>query len=264
LTLRLATWNVNSVRQRLKHLARFCTTAAPDVLCLQETKVQDADFPARDLRDLGYVHQVVHGQKGYNGVAILSRVPFEAEGTEVWCGRDDRRHAFVRLPDGIELHNFYVPSGGPVPDPERNEKFAHKLQFLTEMARWGRRGRAGGRRLVLMGDLNVAPLETDVWNHRKLLRSVGHTPVESEHLQRVLGDSGLIDAARHFVPPGEHLYTWWGYRFPRSLEKNYGWRLDHIWVSAPLLPALHGFRVVKETRTWERPSDHVPVVIEVG
>jgi exodeoxyribonuclease-3 len=262
--LRLATWNVNSIRQRLEHIARVSAEVAPDILCLQETKVRDEDFPTGELHGLGYVHQVVHGQKGYNGVAILSRIPFEVGGSKVWCGRDDRRHAFVRLPGEIELHNFYVPSGGPVPDPERNDKFAHKLQFLTEMARWGRQGRGADRRLILMGDLNVAPLETDVWNHKKLLRSVGHTPVESEHLTKALEESGLIDAARHFVPPDEPLYTWWGYRYPRSLEKNYGWRLDHVWVSAPLMPALRGFQVVKETRGWDRPSDHVPVVIEVG
>jgi exodeoxyribonuclease-3 len=240
--VRLATWNVNSIRQRLDHLARFCADAAPDVVCLQETKVRDADFPAGRLRDLGYVHQIVHGQKGYNGVAIVSRLPFEEN----------------------ELHNFYVPSGGPVPDPERNERFAHKLQFLSEMAGWGRRRRAAAPHLVLVGDLNVAPLETDVWNHRKLLRSVGHTAVESEHLTKVLNDSGLIDAARHVVPPDQNLYTWWGYRFPQSYEKDYGWRLDHVWVSAPLLPEVSGFQVIKEARTWERPSDHVPVVIEVG
>jgi exodeoxyribonuclease-3 len=262
--VRLATWNVNSIRQRLEHFARFCVEVAPDVVCLQETKVRDADFPTARLRDLGYVHQVVHGQKGYNGVAIVSRLPFEDKGTRIWCGRDDRRHAFVRLPGGLELHNFYVPSGGPLPDPERNERFAHKLQFLSEMAVWGRRRRAAVRHLVLVGDLNVAPLETDVWNHRKLLRSVGHTPVESELLMQVLKDSGLIDAARHFVPPDQTLYTWWGYRFPKSYDKDYGWRLDHIWVSTPLLPELRGFRVVKETRIWERPSDHVPVVVEVA
>jgi len=262
--VRVATWNVNSIRQRLDHLARFCAETAPDVVCLQETKVRDADFPGGRLRELGYVHQIVHGQKGYNGVAIVSRLPFEEEGTRTWCGRDDRRHAFVRLPGGLELHNFYVPSGGPVPDPERNERFAHKLQFLSEMAGWGRRRRAAAPHLVLVGDLNVAPLETDVWNHRKLLRSVGHTPVESEHLTKALTDSGLIDAARQFVPPDQNLYTWWGYRFPQSYEKDYGWRLDHVWVSAPLLADLSGFRVVKETRIWERPSDHVPLVIEVG
>lgn len=262
--VRVATWNVNSIRRRLGHLERFCTEASPDVICLQETKVRDSDFPRGALHDLGYVHQVVHGQKGYNGVAILSRLAFEDRGARTWCGRDDRRHAYVRLADGIELHNFYVPSGGPLPDPERNERFAYKLQFLSEMARWGRSLRAARPRVVLVGDLNVAPLPSDVWNHKRLLRSVGHTPRESEHLQAVLREAGLIDVARHFVPPSQHLYTWWGYRFPQSYAKDYGWRLDHVWVSERLLPDISGFRVIKETRSWERPSDHVPVVVDVG
>ena len=264
MTLRIATWNVNSVRQRLGHLARFCGDFAPDVLCLQETKVQNEDFPAEALRDLGYRHQVINGQKGYNGVAILSRVVFEDQETRIWCKRDDRRHVGVRLPSGLELHNFYVPSGGPLPDPERNDKFAHKLQFLKEMARWGRRDKIGQRRLLLVGDLNVAPLENDVWNHKQLLRSVGHTPVESEHLTKALKAGGMIDAVRHFVPPGEPLYSWWGYRFPQAFEKNYGWRLDHVWASAPLLGELTGLQVVKQTRGWDRPSDHVPVMVELG
>ena len=264
MTLRLATWNVNSIRQRLDHLARFAAEFQPDVLCLQETKVRDEDFPGDFLCDLGYRHQVVHGQKGYNGVAILSRLAFAQRETRVWCKKDDRRHASVTLPGGLELHNFYVPSGGPLPDPEKNDKFAHKLQFLREMASWGRRAKPGARRVVLVGDLNVAPLEHDVWNHKRLQRSVGHTPVESEHMAKVLKAGGLVDVARHFVPPSEPLYTWWGYRFPQSYEKNYGWRLDHVWVGEPLLADLGGFQVVEQTRTWEKPSDHVPVMIEIG
>ncbi len=262
--VRVVTWNVNSIRQRLGHLERLCADVSPDVICLQETKVRDSDFPGAALSDLGYVHQQVHGQKGYNGVAILSRLPFEEKASRPWCGRDDRRHAFVRLAGGIELHNFYVPSGGPLPDPERNERFAHKLQFLAEMAFWGRTLRAAVPRMVVVGDLNVAPLPTDVWNHKRLLRSVGHTPIESERLQTVLHEAKLVDVARRFVPPSEPLYTWWGYRFPRSYDKDYGWRLDHIWLSERLLPEVTGFRVVKETRTWQRPSDHVPVVVELG
>ena len=262
--IRIATWNVNSIRQRLGHLERLCAELSPDVICLQETKVRDSDFPGAALHDLGYVHQVVHGQKGYNGVAILSRLAFQETGTKSWCSRDDRRHAFARLAGGVELHNFYVPSGGPLADPERNERFAHKLQFLSEMALWGRSLRAGTSRVVLVGDLNVAPLATDVWNHKRLLRSVGHTPIESEHLQTVLREADLVDVARHFVPPRQHLYTWWGYRFPQSYDKDYGWRLDHVWANARSMTEVSGFRVVKETRTWERPSDHVPVVVDLG
>lgn len=264
MTLRLATWNVNSIRLRLEHLARLAEIQRPDVLCFQETKVQDADFPAQALEDLGYRHQIIHGQKSYNGVAIVSRRPFLETGQRVWCKKDDRRHVFVRLEGDLELHNFYVPSGGPVPDPDKNDKFAHKLRFLDEMRRWSKREALKERSVILVGDFNVAPLETDVWNHKQLLRSVGHTPVESERIAKLIKASGLIDVARHFVPPEEPLFTWWGYRFPQAFAKNYGWRLDHIWSSPGLLGRLSGFQVVKEARTWEKPSDHVPVMIDVG
>ena len=268
--IRLATWNVNSLRQRLDHLVRFAAEAAPDVICLQEIKVTDELFPREAVHAMGYPHLLVHGQKGYNGVAIASRLPFKAEGTKVWCGRDDRRHAFVRLEGlagglagGLEVHNFYVPSGGPVPDPEANDKFAHKLAFLDEMADWARATKLARCRAVLLGDLNVAPLETDVWNHKRLLRSVGHTPGESERIARLLAAGGLIDVGRHFVPASEPLYTWWGYRYPQAFAKDYGWRLDHVLATPKLEASLAGFRVVRETRAWERPSDHVPVVLDL-
>ncbi len=262
--IRLATWNVNSLRQRLDHLARFAAEAAPDLICLQETKVTDALFPYEAVRAMGYPHLLVHGQKGYNGVAIASRLPFEAEGTKVWCGRDDRRHAFVRLAGGLEVHNFYVPSGGPDPDPETNDKFAHKLAFLSEMADWARASKLAGRQAVLLGDLNVAPLESDVWNHKRLLRSVGHTPVESERIAALRAAGGLIDVGRHFVPASEPLYTWWGYRYRQAFAKDYGWRLDHVLVTPKLEASLAGFRVVRETRAWDRPSDHVPLVLDLA
>ena len=264
MTLRIATWNVNSLRQRLDHLAHFTAEAQPDVLCLQEIKVTDEDFPYDAVRAAGYAHLLVRGQNGYNGVAILSRRPFAAEGAESWCGRDDRRHAFVSLEDGLEIHNFYVPSGGSTPDPETNDKFAHKLRFLNEMADWAARLGLRRRRAIVVGDLNVAPLESDVWNHKRLLRSVGHTPVESAHMARLSEAGGLIDASRHFFPEPEPLYTWWGYRYPQAFDKNYGWRLDHILVSPPLLREMAGLRVARETRAWPKPSDHVPVILDLA
>ena len=120
------------------------------------------------------------------------------------------------------------------------------------------------RPLVLLGDLNVAPLETDVWNHKRLLRSVGHTPVESEHMARLLAAGGFIDAERHFVPPEEPLFTWWGYRFPQAFERDYGWRLDHVWITPPLASALRSVTVYREARGWPQPSDHVPVILNLG
>ena len=264
MALRIATWNVNSVRQRSAHLTRFLTELAPDVVCLQETKVEDPLFPLEEPEALGYRHRVIHGQKSYNGVAILSRLPFEDQGTRVWCRKDDKRHAWVRLPGGLELHDFYVPSGGDKPDPEINDKFDHKLRFLRAMARWCRDDKVRERKLVLVGDLNVAPLETDVWNHKRLLRSVGHTPLESELMLKLHRAGGFQDVPRRFVPPDQPLYTWWGYRFPQAFEKDYGWRLDHVLATPPAAAAITAMRVVKETRTWDRPSDHVPVVIDLA
>ena len=131
------------------------------------------------------------------------------------------------------------------------------------MADWAREDSVAARPLILLGDLNVAPLETDVWNHKRLLRSVGHTPVESEHMARLLEAGSFIDAERHFVPPEEPLFTWWGYRFAQSFERNYGWRLDHVWVTPPLAGALRSVTVYRDARTWPQPSDHVPVILEL-
>jgi len=260
--LRIATWNVNSVRQRLAHIRRFAELYAPDVICLQEIKVASEDFPLEAIKDFGYPHSVVHGQKGYNGVAILSRRRLTAPRKEVWCDRDDCRHAAANV-GGVELHNFYVPAGGDVPNPEQNDKFAHKLQFLTEMADWAQQEKLAERKAVLVGDLNVAPLENDVWNHKRLRRSVGHTDTESAHMARLWDAGQLTDVPRHYIPEPEQLFTWWGYRFPQAFAKNYGWRLDHVLVTPPLRKRLKSLEIVRDTRTWEKPSDHVPVVLDL-
>lgn len=263
MALRIASWNVNSLRQRMDHLTRLVAERAPDVLCLQEIKMTEDIFPAAELAALGYEHQLVAGQKSYNGVAIVSRRPFAARERRIWCHRDDKRHAAVTLPGGISLHNFYVPSGGPTPDPDKNEKFAHKLSFLAEMAAWAK-VEARGRKLLLVGDLNVAPLESDVWNHKRLLRNVGHTPREAGLLLEVLSAGGFTDVGRHFVPPDQPLFTWWGYRFAEAFEKDYGWRLDHAFASAGLMPQVEKLEVLRDTRAWTQPSDHVPVLIDLA
>jgi exodeoxyribonuclease-3 len=264
MSLRIATWNVNSLRQRLDHLARFAEERSPDILCLQETKVTNEAFPEKFVRNLGFEFLSVHGQKSYNGVAILSRRPFEPLGKRIWCDKDDCRHLAVRLSDGLEIHNFYVPSGGPTPDPGENEKFAHKLRFLTEMADWASSENVRNKPVVVLGDLNVAPLEWDVWNHKRLLRSVGHTPTESAHMERLIAAADFIDVPRHFTPPPAPLYSWWGYRYAQAFAKDYGWRLDHILAAPKLASALRSLTTCKETRSWEKPSDHVPVVLDLG
>ena len=265
MALRISTWNVNSIRVRLDGLARLVRDVGPDVICLQETKVIDEMFPRRAVEDLGYPHLLVHGMKGYNGVAILSRLPLADRATKAWCGKDDCRHIYATLAaDGmepVEVHNLYIPAGGDVPNPATNPKFAHKLDFLAALARWWKRRRAARPRMVAAGDFNVAPLETDVWSHERLKNVVTHTPVEIDHLARVMEAGKWIDAVRHFVPPSQRLYTWWSYRTPDWQDADKGRRLDHIWVTPALTPELRDAAVLRQARSWQPPSDHVPVTV---
>jgi exodeoxyribonuclease-3 len=199
--LRIATWNINSVRLRIDLVRRFIAGWSPDVLCLQETKTRNATFPHEDLERLGYRHRLIHGMKSYNGVAILSRVPFTAGRRKRWCKRADCRYLVAKFDRGLELHNFYVPAGGDLPDPAANPKFAHKLQFLEEMADWfAGRPNDSNKPMVLVGDLNVAPLETDVWSHKQMLKVVSHTPGEVDRLIRIGQTLRWVDAPRRFVP----------------------------------------------------------------
>jgi exodeoxyribonuclease-3 len=261
MSLTVGTWNINSVRLRTGLVERVLSEHAPDVLCLQETKCPDQHFPAEPFRALGYTHQAISGQKGYHGVAILSRVPLKDVTCRPFCDKGDARHVAATLPNGIELHNFYIPAGGDVPDRTLNPKFAHKLDFLTELTEWTAGWAADGRPRLLVGDLNIAPLEEDVWSHKQLLNVVSHTPIEVAHLTRVQEVGQWTDVMRHFVPPPERLYTWWSYRSPDWAAADKGRRLDHVWASPGLAPALRAGRVVKDARGWERPSDHVPVLV---
>ncbi len=262
--MRLITWNINSVRLRLPLAMRLIAEQQPDILCLQETKTPDDKFPREEFAALGYKHMLVHGMKGYNGVAVLSRLPFVEATTRSWCARSDCRHAIVELAGGTELHNIYVPAGGDVPDPEANPKFAHKLQFLDELTAWFAAERDAGRKMIAVGDLNIAPLETDVWSHKQLLSVVSHTPIEVERLGALQKAGGFVDAIRHFIAPEERLYTWWSYRNRDWAASDRGRRLDHIWVTPALVGGLARGLVHKDIRGWEQTSDHVPVMVEVG
>lgn len=257
MALTVATWNINSVRLREPLVAGFLEAERPDILCLQETKSPVDKIPLEGFAALGYVHAVARGQKGYNGVAILSRVPLEDAGHVDWCGKGDARHVAARLPGGTVLHNFYVPAGGDEPDRERNTKFGHKLDFLAEMEAWGARQDGPA---ILVGDLNIAPLEEDVWSHQQLLKVVSHTPVEVEALGRVQAAGGWTDVTRAHLPAPEKLYSWWSYRAADWADSDRGRRLDHIWTRGGVRDVPGTSRILRGWRGAEKPSDHVPVL----
>ncbi|MEZ5927045.1 MAG: exodeoxyribonuclease III [Parvularculaceae bacterium] len=265
--MKIATWNINSVRLRIDQVLQFLKEETPDVLCLQEIKCRDDQFPTKALGAAGYKHQAVSGQVGYHGVAIVSKVPLKDVSRKAFCGKDDARHIEATLPGGVRLHNFYVPAGGDEPDPKINEKFDHKLSFMKEMKSWfSEFGPPSRKKSVLVGDLNVAPLENDVWSHRQLLSVVSHTPIEVAHLSEVVQSHDWIDVARALIPETEKIYTWWSYRAANWRSSNRGRRLDHIWVTPALRKAaLSGgrdaFAIHERCRDWERPSDHAPVTL---
>ncbi|PPD14240.1 MAG: exodeoxyribonuclease III [Methylobacterium sp.] len=266
-TLSITTWNINSVRLRIDQVLRFLEEDRPDVLCLQETKCPDPVFPTGAFAKAGYAHQSFIGMKGYNGVAILSREPIRALGAREMCARPDARHIAVEIGEGasaIQLHNFYVPAGGDVADPETNPKFAHKLAFVEELRRFSEDLRKAAPRAVLVGDLNIAPLEHDVWSHKQLLDVVSHTPIETDALKAAIGEGEWCDAFRQLTPEPQKLYSWWSYRSPDWAAADKGRRLDHIWLGRGLKDQLVSGAIRRETRSWERPSDHVPITLTIA
>ncbi|MEO0568158.1 MAG: exodeoxyribonuclease III [Pseudomonadota bacterium] len=252
----LATWNINSVRLREPIVAKLLKEEAPDVLCLQECKSPVEKIPVDGFAALGYGHMIARGQKGYNGVAILSKQPIEDVGDKDFAGLGHARHVAGRLENGVVIHNCYVPAGGDVPDRAVNEKFGQKLDYLTDMRDWFKSERP--ERSILVGDLNIAPREDDVWSHKQLLKVVSHTPIEVEHFGQVMEAGGWSDVTRADIPDGQ-LYSWWSYRARDWDAADKGRRLDHIWSSEDLKSASHSSRILRDARGWEKPSDHAPV-----
>lgn len=258
-TFKIASWNINSVRFRIGSVERFLREAQPDILCLQETKVIDGDFPRAAFHALGYRHIVLHGQRMHHGVAIVSRVPIVEDDRFDWQANQEARHVGVRLPGGLRLENVYVPAGGDVPDRDLNPKFGQKLDFIDRMTRWSE---GLNQPTVLVGDFNIAPLDCDVWSHKQLIDVVSHTPIEVAALGGLQQSNDWVDLGRRFVPPPERLYTWWSYRAKDWAASDRGRRLDHMWATADVAATATAHQVFESARSWLKPSDHIPIMTE--
>jgi exodeoxyribonuclease-3 len=255
--MKIATWNINSVRLRLDLVLGFLKQADIDVLCLQETKTQDMYFPAEELAAAGWPHQVIRGEKSYNGVAIIARRPLVKNDHMEWTGKSDCRHIWAMTDDGIGIHNFYVPAGGDIPDVVENPKFAHKLHFIDEMTSHFKTHQPQAE--ILVGDLNIAPLANDVWSSKQLLKIISHTPVETDGLKRLIAEGGWHDAVRAYFGDEQKLYSWWSYRARDWAASDRGRRLDHIWVSHDLADRVVHAEIHRDLRSADKPSDHVPI-----
>ena len=254
----IATWNINSVRLRHEMIINFTKKFEVDVLCLQETKTEDKDFPSESFKKAGYKDQHFIGQKSYNGVAIISKIPIINKFHHEWCGLKDARHVGVKLINKITIHNFYVPAGGDIPNVTTNLKFKHKLNFLKEMISYFEKDCTKNK--ILVGDLNIAPSKYDVWSHKQLINVVSYTETERQLLSKLLTKGNWIDVIRGQHKPDEKLYTWWSYRSKDWKKSNRGRRLDHILTSNDLVKKIKMIKILPEFRDTKKPSDHVPVI----
>ncbi len=263
--LRIATWNINSVRIRVESIQKFVNEKKPDVICFQETKVVDESFPFEAFRQMGFEFACVFGEKAYNGVAIISKFPLsnveKIQFTDKGC-----RHISAKILDEIEIHNLYVPAGGDLPDLNV-DKFAEKITFLDALAE---NFSGKNKKMILLGDFNVAPHEHDVWSHASLRNVVSHTEIEIEKLMKFKNSGGFIDPARDLLNEIDHsfggkskkIYSWWSYRNKDWRKSNRGRRLDHVWFTPNLTNSFQNLEIYLETRDWPTPSDHVPVIAD--
>ena len=255
--MKIISWNVNSIRARISYVNELLRSEKPDFLCLQETKIIDKEFPHERFSELGYFSHFF-GIPSYNGVAILSKKKLINIEKLDLCNKLDARIISAETPD-FEIMSVYVPAGGDKPDPNINPKFSHKLLFLDELNQLLKKK----IKIIVCGDLNVAPYEDDVWSHKSLINVVSHTEIEREKLKKILEDCNFIDAVRYFVNPPQNIYTWWSYRSPNYKINNRGRRLDHIWVSKQIKNKLVSSKILNEYRSKDKPSDHVPVCLEM-
>jgi exodeoxyribonuclease-3 len=254
--LKLATWNVNSLKVRLPQLLPWLTARTPSVVCLQETKTEDANFPVEEIRAAGY-QPLFTGQKAYNGVAILSRTPPTEVVTALPGFADEQKRVLAATVDGVRIVCIYVPNG----ESTESEKYQYKLRWLDALHAWLSEELKRYPQLALLGDYNIAPEDRDVHDPRLWQGKVLFSEPEKAVFRRLLG-LGLKDSFRLFEQP-EKSFTWWDYRM-NQFKRNMGLRIDHILVSEPLAVRCKACVIDRDMRAQERPSDHAPVVAEIG
>ena len=268
----LVSWNVNSIRRRLDQFTQLVNRWEPDVLCLQELKAAADDLPIEAFRAAGFTHCAVSAQAGYNGVAILSRHSISGVEKFFWANSADARHVYARVyregfgdfVNGIGVHCIYAPAGGNVPDRVVNPKFDFKLRYFDALADHFS-GCYGFRDpMVLAGDLNVAPLPADVWDHAKLKKAITHTEIEVSALERLKRSLNWMDTQRQASEYDDPVFTWWSYRTADWEKFNKGRRLDHIWVTPGLKDYVASVDVLTSVRHWQPPSDHAPVLLTLS
>jgi len=261
--MKIMSWNINSVRLRAPIVIKMAEEAKPDVICLQETKCPDEAFPHKIFHNAGYIHIHIHGMKSYNGQAILSKIPFDQTAIHHRVGREDCRHITATI-QGVDIHNLYIPAGGDEPDPNMNEKYKHKLDFVEDMTTFFQNNYGESDKVIALGDFNIAPHEHDVWSSKQLRNVVSHTEPEITRLLTMQKSLNFIDSARHFIPMQDKAYSWWSYRNKDWRKSNRGRRLDHIWITPPLRSSLQDYRMFDHARDWVKPSDHAPIMIGLG
>lgn len=257
--MKILSWNINSVRKRINQLSLLINRLSPDVICLQETKVENASFPHLDFQNLGFFYQYLNGIKAYNGVCILSKYKSERSHLINFCGKKDGRHLSETIL-GIDINNLYVPAGGDEPDLKKNEKFIHKIKFLNELISWSK---IKLKKSIVLGDFNIAPRFDDVWSHKQLINTVSHTEIERIKIKEFYERGRWVDIVRNKLNPPQNIFTWWSYRSPDFRKYNRGRRLDHFWVTSDLVQSVSDVRILDYTREWEKPSDHVPILVEI-
>ena len=263
--MKIVSWNINSLRLRINLLKKLIDVSKPDVICLQETKVANDDFPIKEIKNLGFSFIEYDGEKSYNGVAILSKFPLLDVNKFDILDYGHKRHISANVDSAIgliNLHNFYVPAGGDIPDIMLNSKFDHKLKFVDWMSKYFIENSAAN--IVIVGDFNIAPTHLDVWSHKQLMNVVSHTPIEVEKLEKLKFSKKFVDTHRILAKEDEKLYSWWSYRAREPFKSNRGRRLDHIWISPDLKNMLVNADIYKDFRILNKPSDHVPISISLG